>query len=151
MIHAKPKIGRLLRQIEVDELPNLINVFLGEMSLVGPRPEQAHYVAQFRRIVPRYMDRHREKGGMTGWAQVNGLRGDTSIMERTKYDLWYSENWSVLLDIKIIIRTVWQILDRRNKERQQTEMKPSEVITTHEKNGEATPVNGKSAAAPNKL
>lgn len=142
------KIGRLLRQIEVDELPNLINVFLGEMSLVGPRPEQAHYVAQFRRIVPRYMDRHREKGGMTGWAQVNGLRGDTSIMERTKYDLWYSENWSVLLDIKIIMRTVWQILDRRNKERQQTEVKPSEVITTHEKNGEATPVNGKSAAAP---
>ena len=126
------KIGRLLRQIEVDELPNLINVFIGEMSLVGPRPEQAHYVAQFRKIVPRYMDRHREKGGMTGWAQVNGLRGDTSIMERTKFDLWYSENWSVLLDIKIIVRTVWQIVDRRNGERRTTEVKPSEVIATHE-------------------
>ncbi len=126
------KIGRLLRQIEVDELPNLINVFMGEMSLVGPRPEQAHYVAQFRKIVPRYMDRHREKGGMTGWAQVNGLRGDTSIMERTKFDLWYSENWSVLLDIKIIVRTVWQIIDRRNGERLASEVKPSEVIATHE-------------------
>ncbi|PIE80749.1 MAG: undecaprenyl-phosphate glucose phosphotransferase [Chloroflexi bacterium] len=126
------KIGRLLRQIEVDELPNLINVFLGEMSLVGPRPEQAHYVEQFRKIVPRYMDRHREKGGMTGWAQVNGLRGDTSIMERTKYDLWYSENWSVLLDIKIILRTVWQIVDRQNGKRPESEVRPSEVIETHE-------------------
>ena len=73
-----------------------INVLLGEMSLVGPRPEQAYYVAHFRKVVPRYMDRHNEKAGMTGWAQVNGLRGDTSISERTKYDLWYSENWSIL-------------------------------------------------------
>ena len=104
------KLGRLIRRIEVDELPNLINVFLGEMSLVGPRPEQAHYVDQFRQRVPRYMDRHREKGGMTGWAQVNGLRGNTSITERTKYDLWYSENWSIWLDIKILIRTLWQIV-----------------------------------------
>jgi exopolysaccharide biosynthesis polyprenyl glycosylphosphotransferase len=108
------KLGKLIRQIEVDELPNLMNVFIGEMSLVGPRPEQAHYVDQFRKIVPRYMDRHREKGGMTGWAQVNGLRGDTSINERTKYDLWYSENWSVLLDLKIILRTLWQIVERQN-------------------------------------
>lgn len=126
------KIGRLLRQIEVDELPNLINVFLGEMSLVGPRPEQAHYVAQFRKIVPRYMDRHREKGGMTGWAQINGLRGDTSIVERTKYDLWYSENWSVLLDLKIILRTFWQIIDRNNGRRQPADTRPSEVIATHQ-------------------
>jgi exopolysaccharide biosynthesis polyprenyl glycosylphosphotransferase len=106
------KLGRLIRRLEVDELPNLLNVFIGEMSLVGPRPEQAHYVEQFRKIVPRYMDRHQEKGGMTGWAQVNGLRGDTSINERTKYDLWYSEHWSVLLDIKIILRTIWQIFSR---------------------------------------
>lgn len=112
------KLGKLIRKIEVDELPNLINVFIGEMSLVGPRPEQAHYVEQFRKIVPRYMDRHRDKGGMTGWAQINGLRGDTSINERTKFDLWYSENWSVLLDVKIILRTVWQIIDRKNGERQ---------------------------------
>ncbi|HMT19705.1 MAG TPA: undecaprenyl-phosphate glucose phosphotransferase [Promineifilum sp.] len=103
------RIGTWLRRLEVDELPNLINVFLGEMSLVGPRPEQAYYVEQFRRYVPRYMDRHREKGGMTGWAQVNGLRGDSSISERTKYDLWYSENWSILLDTKILLRTLWQI------------------------------------------
>jgi lipopolysaccharide/colanic/teichoic acid biosynthesis glycosyltransferase len=104
------RLGMLLRRMEVDELPNLINVLLGEMSLVGPRPEQAYYVEQFRRFVPRYMDRHREKGGMTGWAQVNGLRGDSSISERTKYDLWYSENWSILLDFKILLRTLWQII-----------------------------------------
>jgi exopolysaccharide biosynthesis polyprenyl glycosylphosphotransferase len=143
------KIGRLLRQIEVDELPNLINVFLGEMSLVGPRPEQAHYVAQFRKIVPRYMDRHREKGGMTGWAQINGLRGDTSIVERTKYDLWYSENWSVLLDLKIILRTFWQIIDRNNGRRRPAETRPSEVIATHENGSLPVPANGQqSAPAP---
>ncbi len=111
------KLGRFLRSLEVDELPNLINVLLGEMSLVGPRPEQRHYVEEFRKIIPRYMDRHREKGGMTGWAQINGLRGDTSILERTKYDLWYSENWSIWLDLKIIIRTIWQIFERKNVER----------------------------------
>jgi lipopolysaccharide/colanic/teichoic acid biosynthesis glycosyltransferase len=110
------KLGRLIRRIEIDELPNLINVFIGEMSLVGPRPEQAHYVEQFRQRVPRYMDRHQEKGGMTGWAQVNGLRGDTSITDRTKYDLWYSENWSIWLDFKILIRTLWQIVFERHKE-----------------------------------
>jgi len=110
------RLGALLRRLEVDELPNLINVLLGEMSLVGPRPEQAYYVEQFRLSVPRYMDRHREKGGMTGWAQVNGLRGDSSISERTKYDLWYSENWSILLDTKILLRTLWQIFSPRNKD-----------------------------------
>jgi len=115
----RTKLGSFMRKVEMDELPNLINVFLGEMSLVGPRPEQAHYVQQFRQTVPRYMERHREKGGMTGWAQINGLRGDTSIAERTKYDLWYSEHWSILLDVKIIIRTVWQIFDRKNENRAQ--------------------------------
>lgn len=114
------RLGALLRKFELDELPNLINVFLGEMSLVGPRPEQAHYVDQFRETVPQYMARHRERGGMTGWAQVNGLRGDTSIAERTKYDLWYSANWSILLDIKIILRTIWQIVERKNSERRNT-------------------------------
>ncbi len=110
------RLGLWLRRLEVDELPNLINVLLGEMSLVGPRPEQAYYVDQFRRFVPRYMDRHREKGGMTGWAQVNGLRGDSSISERTKYDLWYSENWSILLDTKILLRTLWQIFTPKQEE-----------------------------------
>ncbi len=110
------RLGTWLRRLEVDELPNLINVWLGEMSLVGPRPEQAYYVEQFRRYVPRYMDRHREKGGMTGWAQVNGLRGDSSISERTKYDLWYSENWSILLDTKILLRTLWQVIAPKHDE-----------------------------------
>lgn len=121
------KLGSLLRRIEVDELPNLVNVLIGEMSMVGPRPEQAHYVAQFRESVPRYMDRHREKGGMTGWAQVNGLRGDTSIAERTKYDLWYSENWSIWLDLKIVIRTIWQIVERKNEQRAGVDFQPSDV------------------------
>jgi len=106
----RTKLGSLLRRIEIDELPQFINVFLGEMSLVGPRPEQPYYVNLFRESVPRYMERHREKAGMTGWAQVNGMRGDTSIIERTKFDIWYTENWSVLLDIKIIVRTFWQIV-----------------------------------------
>ncbi len=109
------KLGAILRRFEVDELPNLINVLLGEMSLVGPRPEQAHYVEQFQKIVPHYMERHREKAGMAGWAQVNGMRGDTSIMERTKYDLWYSEHWSILLDTKILLRTIWQLFRPRQK------------------------------------
>jgi Undecaprenyl-phosphate glucose phosphotransferase len=119
------RLGKLIRRIEVDELPNLINVFIGEMSMVGPRPEQAHYVAQFRESIPRYMDRHREKGGMTGWAQVNGLRGDTSITERTKYDLWYSENWSIWLDLKIVIRTIWQIVERKNEQRAGKDFQPT--------------------------
>ncbi len=101
-------IGAWMRAHNVDELPQLINVLLGEMSLVGPRPERPVYVQKFRQSIPRYMERHREKAGMTGWAQVNGLRGDTSIAERTKYDLWYIENWSLWLDIRIILRTVLQ-------------------------------------------
>ncbi len=103
-------LAGLLRRSCIDELPQLLNVFKGEMSLVGPRPEQPYYVNLFRESVPRYMERHREKAGMTGWAQVNGMRGDTSIIERTRFDIWYTENWSVLLDIKIIVRTFWQIV-----------------------------------------
>lgn len=107
-------LGRILRKTNIDELPQLINVLMGEMSLVGPRPERPVYVEQFRRTIPRYMERHKEKAGLTGWAQVNSLRGDTSIAERTKYDLWYIENWSLLLDIKILIRTLMRSFHDKN-------------------------------------
>ncbi|MBN1247573.1 MAG: undecaprenyl-phosphate glucose phosphotransferase [Anaerolineae bacterium] len=110
----RTRIGAFLRKTNLDELPQFINVLIGDMSLVGPRPERPVYVEQFRRSIPRYMERHHEKAGLTGWAQVNGYRGDTSIIERTKYDLWYCENWSLLLDIKIIIRTVLQIFQSPN-------------------------------------
>ena len=102
----RTRLGTILRRLSLDELPQLINVLVGQMSLVGPRPERPVFVEQFKQVVPRYMDRHMEKAGLTGWAQVNGLRGDTSIIERTKYDLYYIENWSLLFDIKIILRTL---------------------------------------------
>ena len=108
------RVGRIIRKYSIDELPQLINVLMGDMSLVGPRPERPVYVEQFRQSIPRYMERHREKAGLTGWAQIHGLRGDTSIAERTKYDLWYIENWSLWLDIKIIIRTIFRIFRDRN-------------------------------------
>lgn len=110
----RTRIGAFIRRFSIDELPQFINVFIGDMSLVGPRPERPVFVEQFKKSIPRYMDRHKEKSGMTGWAQVNGLRGDTSIIERTKYDLWYIENWSVLLDFKIILRTVMSVLSDRH-------------------------------------
>jgi len=104
----RTRIGTIIRKISIDEFPQFINVLMGDMSLVGPRPEQPAYVEQFRQSIPRYMERHREKAGITGWAQINGLRGDTSIAERTKYDLWYIENWSLWLDFKIIMRTAFK-------------------------------------------
>jgi Undecaprenyl-phosphate glucose phosphotransferase len=103
----RTRVGRFIRKSSLDEFPQFINVLMGDMSVVGPRAEQPAYVEQFRRSIPRYMERHREKAGITGWAQVNGLRGDTSIAERTKYDLWYTENWSLWLDFKIILRTAF--------------------------------------------
>jgi exopolysaccharide biosynthesis polyprenyl glycosylphosphotransferase len=110
----RTRLGAIIRRFSIDELPQFINVLLGEMSLVGPRPERPVFVEQFKKDIPRYMDRHREKAGITGWAQVNGLRGDTSIIERTKYDLWYTENWSVILDLRILIRTALNFFTDRN-------------------------------------
>jgi len=95
-----------LRRLNIDELPQLINVLRGEMSLVGPRPERPFFVEQFRSDLLRYMSRHRATPGMTGWAQVNGLRGQTSIEERLKYDLYYLEHWSLLFDLKILLLTI---------------------------------------------
>ena len=107
-------LGGHMRRSNWDEIPQLINVLVGHMSLVGPRPERPMYVQQFRRQIPDYMVRHREKSGMTGWAQINGFRGDTSIAQRTEADRFYVENWSLWLDIVIIIRTVWQSITRSN-------------------------------------
>jgi Undecaprenyl-phosphate glucose phosphotransferase len=102
-------IGAFLRRYSLDELPQFINVLRGEMSVVGPRPEQPVWVEHFSQNIPRYMRRHKLKAGITGWAQVNGLRGDTSIEERTRYDLYYIDYWSLLFDIKIIIQTILAI------------------------------------------
>jgi len=99
-------VGIFLRKTSLDEIPQLYNVLKGEMSLVGPRPERPYFVEQFKHLVPKYLDRHRVKTGMTGWAQVNGLRGDTSLGERIKYDLYYIENWSFGFDIRILLRTL---------------------------------------------
>ncbi|MBN1218282.1 MAG: undecaprenyl-phosphate glucose phosphotransferase [Anaerolineae bacterium] len=110
----RTRLGTFIRRLSIDEFPQFINVLLGDMSLVGPRPERPVFVEQFRQNIPRYMDRHREKAGLTGWAQVNGLRGDTSIIERTKYDLWYTENWSVSLDFRIMIRTILNLFIDKN-------------------------------------
>jgi Undecaprenyl-phosphate glucose phosphotransferase len=103
--------GAFIRKTSLDELPQLLNVLAGQMSLVGPRPEVPGLVEKFAKEIPRYFERHQVKSGITGWAQVNGLRGNTSLHERVKYDIYYIENWSLLLDIKIIIRTILDILE----------------------------------------
>ena len=108
------RLGRFLRRYSLDELPQFINVLFGEMSVVGPRPERPYFVEQFRQRIPAYMARHHEKAGITGWAQVNGLRGDTSVEERTLYDLYYVENWSILFDVKIMVKTLFHIFRRDN-------------------------------------
>jgi exopolysaccharide biosynthesis polyprenyl glycosylphosphotransferase len=105
----RTNMGAFLRKCNLDELPQLFNVLKGEMSLVGPRPERPHFVGKFKEDVPRYMARHKIKSGMTGWAQVNGLRGNTSIEERTKYDLYYIENWSLAFDLKILFMSVFAL------------------------------------------
>lgn len=101
------KVGALIRKISFDELPQFFNVLFGSMSLVGPRPERMQYVEKFKETIPRYMIKHQVRPGMTGWAQIHGLRGDTDLDKRIQYDLWYIENWTLGLDIKILILTIF--------------------------------------------
>ena len=107
-------VGRFLRKTSLDEFPQLFNVLKGDMSLVGPRPERPQYVEKFREEIPRYMIKHQVRPGMTGWAQVNGYRGDTSIRKRIEYDLYYIENWTLGLDIKILFLTVFKGFINKN-------------------------------------
>ena len=104
------RFGRILRRTSLDELPQLWNVLRGDMSLVGPRPERPFFVEEFTRQFPWYMARHRVPVGLTGWAQVHGLRGDTSIADRAHFDNFYIENWSLWGDVKIMLRTVGQVV-----------------------------------------
>lgn len=106
------KLGRFLRKSSLDELPQLWNVLVGDMDLVGPRPERPHFVDKFTTEIPGYSARHRVPGGLTGWAAVHGLRGDTSLRDRALYDNYYIENWSLWLDVKILLRTVLAVLRR---------------------------------------
>jgi putative colanic acid biosynthesis UDP-glucose lipid carrier transferase len=110
----KTKFGSFIRKTSLDELPQLWNVFIGEMSLVGPRPEQPFYVEKFRDEIPAYMLRHKMKAGITGWAQVNGWRGDTSIASRIECDIWYIKNWSIWLDFGILFMTMWKGIVNKN-------------------------------------
>ena len=102
------KIGKILRKTSIDELPQFFNVLKGDMSLIGPRPERPLFVEKFKEEIPRYMIKHQVRPGITGWAQVNGYRGDTSIRKRIEYDLYYIENWSMAFDFKILFLTFFK-------------------------------------------
>ncbi|ALS25952.1 UDP-phosphate glucose phosphotransferase [Paenibacillus sp. 32O-W] len=110
----RTKFGAFLRRTSLDELPQFFNVLLGHMSVVGPRPERPYFVDQFKEEIPKYMVKHHIRPGITGWAQTNGLRGDTSIHDRIRHDLFYIENWSFLFDLKIIVKTVVNGLVNKN-------------------------------------
>jgi exopolysaccharide biosynthesis polyprenyl glycosylphosphotransferase len=111
-VDRRTRIGKIMRQTSLDELPQLLNVLRGDMSLVGPRPERPEYVDLFEMQIRRYGERHRVKAGVTGWAQVHGLRGQTSIADRAEWDNYYIENWSIWLDVKILFLTVLAVLKR---------------------------------------
>jgi Undecaprenyl-phosphate glucose phosphotransferase len=108
------RLGTVLRRTSLDELPQFVNVLKGDMSIVGPRPERPNFVLEFKEKVPQYMLRHKVKSGITGWAQVNGWRGNTSIQKRIEHDLYYVENWSISFDLKIMWLTLWKGLMHRN-------------------------------------
>lgn len=108
------RIGKFLRHTSLDELPQLFNILLGEMSLVGPRPERPQFVEKFKEEIPRYMIKHQVRPGLTGWAQINGYRGDTSIRKRIEYDLFYIENWTMALDFKIMFLTIFKGFVNKN-------------------------------------
>ena len=108
-VDRRTGLGSIIRRISLDELPQLVNVLKGEMSVVGPRPERPHFVELFERTVPHYADRHRVKPGITGWAQIHGLRGKTSLSDRVEWDNYYVENWSLWLDFKIMLTTLFVV------------------------------------------
>ncbi|MCM1174453.1 MAG: undecaprenyl-phosphate glucose phosphotransferase [Blautia sp.] len=108
------KVGKLLRRTSMDELPQLFNILKGDMSVVGPRPERPQFVEKFKEEIPRYMVKHQVRPGLTGWAQINGYRGDTSIKRRVEYDIFYIENWTFSFDIKIILLTIFKGFINKN-------------------------------------
>jgi len=108
------KIGKFIRKTSLDELPQLFNILKGDMSLVGPRPERPQFVEKFKEEIPRYMIKHQVRPGLTGWAQINGYRGDTSIRKRVEYDLYYIENWTVGFDIRIMFLTFFKGFVNKN-------------------------------------
>ena len=108
------KFGKLLRSTSLDELPEAFNILKGDMSLVGPRPERPFFVERFKEEIPRYMVKHQVRPGLTGWAQVNGYRGDTSITKRIEHDLYYIENWSLGFDFKILFLTIFKGFINKN-------------------------------------
>jgi lipopolysaccharide/colanic/teichoic acid biosynthesis glycosyltransferase len=112
----RTRVGRILRSASLDELPQLWNVLIGQMSFIGPRPERPGFVSVFKENVSRYDERHRVKAGITGWAQVNGLRGKTSLQDRIAADNYYIQNWSLWLDFKIVLQTIAVVLFPRNVE-----------------------------------